>query len=105
MKRTLLETLWIGAVAAAVAIGLQMSGLLARPGAALARALGRFSSEPVGFGYLCFVILLSFAVAWVLLAVTGVARRAIFLILVLGELVGAGWLFSSGHFSFPPLPA
>lgn len=105
MKRTLLETLWIGAVAASVAVGLQMSGLLARPGSALARALGRVSTEPVGFGYLCFVILLSFAVAWVMLVVTGVARRAILLILLLGELIGVGWLLPSVHFSFPPLPA
>ena len=48
----LLGTLWIGAAAAGVAIALQMSGLLARPTTALAKAIGFSPNEFVGFGNL-----------------------------------------------------
>ena len=49
MKRALLGTLWIGAIAAGLAIALQISGLLARPAAALGKAIGLSPNEAVGF--------------------------------------------------------
>lgn len=105
MKRALLGTLWIGAVAAAVAIALQMSGLLARPAAALAKPIGLPPNDPVGFGNQIFVILLSFAVAWTLLQVTSAFRRALLVLVLVLELLGAAWLLHLYKFSFPPLPA
>ena len=105
MKRALLGTLWIGAIAAGLAILLQISGLLARPSAALGKAIGLSSNEAVGFWNFLFLILLSFAVAWTMLQVTGVARRAGLFALLILELLGAAWVMHEVHVSFPPLPA
>ena len=103
MKRALLGTLWIGAVAAGVAITLQMSGLLARPAAALAKPMGLAPNDPVGFGNLVFVILLSFAVAWTVLQVTSAPRRALLVLVLVLELLGAAWLLHRLGISFSPL--
>ncbi len=105
MKRALLGTLWIGAVAAGLAIALQMSGLLVRPAAALGRAIGLSPNDTVGFGNFFFLILLSFAVAWTMLQVTGIARQAGLFVLLILELLGAAWVLHAAHLSFPPLPA
>jgi len=105
MKRALLGTLWIGAIAAGLAIALQISGLLARPAAALGKAIGLLPNEAVGFWNFLFLILLSFTVAWTMLQVTGVARRAGLFALLILELLGAAWVLHAAHVSFPPLPA
>ncbi len=105
MKRALLGTLWIGMAAAGLAIALQVSGLLARPAFALGRAIGLSPNETVGFGNFLFVMLLSFAVAWTMLQVTGILRQVgVFLLLIL-ELLGAAWVLHAAHSSFQPLPA
>ena len=105
MKRALLGTLSIGAIAAGLAIALQISGLLARPAAALGKAVGLSPNEAVGFGNFLFLILLSFAVAWTMLQVTGIARQAGLFVLLILELLGAAWVLRAAHVSFPPLPA
>ena len=105
MKRALFGTLWIGGVAAGLTIALEMSGLLARPTSAIGRAIGLPPNDTVGFGYLLLLILLSFAVGWTMLAVTGIARQAgVFVLLVL-ELLGAAWVLQAAEISFPPLPS
>lgn len=105
MKRALFGTLWIGAVAAGLAIALEMSGLLARPTRALGRAIGLPPNDTAGFAYLLFLILLSFAVGWTMLAVAGIARQAGLFVLLILELFGAAWLLRAAEISFPPLPA
>jgi hypothetical protein len=105
MKRALLGTLWIGAVAAGVAIALQMSGLLARPVALLGRAIGLMPNDRVAFGNYLVVIALGFAVAWTILEVTNAFRRAGILVLVIAELVGAAWLLQFVGAAFSPLPS
>ncbi len=105
MKRALLGTLWIGALAAAVAIGLQMSGLLARPATALAHAIGLSPKGAVVYENYVFVMLLSFAVAWAILQVAGWGRQLGLFSAILLELLGAAWLLQAGKISFPPLPA
>ncbi|MBA3543617.1 MAG: adenylate/guanylate cyclase domain-containing protein [Chthoniobacterales bacterium] len=104
MKRTLLGTLWIGALAAGGAIALQMSGLLARPAAEVDRLLRLSPNEPVGFGLYLVVIAVSFGVAWSILQVTPAGRRAALLVLVMVELLGAAWVLHLYGVAFPPLP-
>jgi class 3 adenylate cyclase len=105
MKRALLATLWIGAVAAAVAIGLQLSGLLVRPATALVRAHVLPLSINAGFENFVVVILLSFAVAWTMLQVVGVGRRAALSVLLILELIAASWILKALGIGFSPLPA
>ncbi len=105
MKRALLATLWIGAVAAAVAIVLQTTGLLARPAAFFGKAIGLPPNEVVSFGNFLFVIVLSFAVAWTMLEVTQTWRRVGLLALLFLELIVAAWVWQAAGSSFPPLPA
>ncbi|MGH8092941.1 MAG: adenylate/guanylate cyclase domain-containing protein [Chthoniobacterales bacterium] len=105
MKRALLGTLWIGAVAAGVAIVLQVSGLLARPAALLGRAIGPTPSDHVAFGNYLFVIALGFAAAWTMLEVTDAFRRAALLVLIMAELMGTAWVLHFVRISFSPLPA
>jgi adenylate cyclase len=105
MKRALLGTLWIGAVAAGLAIALQMSGVLARPAAELGKAIGLSPSDHAGFANLLLVIFLSFAVAWTVLHVTAARRRALLVLLLLLELIGAAWLLHLYRMTFGPLPA
>ena len=101
MKRALLGTLWIGAIAAGLAIALQISGLLARPAAALGKAIGLSPNEAVGFWNFLFLILLSFTVAWTMLQVTGVARRAGLFALLILELLGAAWVLHAARCFLP----
>jgi len=49
MKRSLVATLWIGTVATAFALALQLSGQLARPAAWLADMMAAPNQAP-GFG-------------------------------------------------------
>jgi class 3 adenylate cyclase len=105
MKRALLGTLWVGTVAAGLALALQISGLLARPAAALGKTIPLPPNDLVGFGNLVFAILRSFAVAWTFLQVTGATRRALLIIVLLLELIGAAWVLQLYKFNFPPLPA
>ena len=105
MKRALFATLWIGAIAGGLAVALQLSGLLARPSFALARAIGYSPNDPPGFANFLLVLLLAFAVAWAMLQVTESARRFIILLLILAELAGAAWVLHLYQIIFPPLPA
>jgi adenylate cyclase len=105
MKRALLGTLWIGAVAAGTAIALQMSGLLARPVALLGRTIGLVPNDHVAFGNYLVVIALGFALAWTTLEVTNAFQRAGILVLVIAELIGAAWLLQFVGASFLPLPS
>src|ERR1044071_9675108 len=105
MKRTLLGTLWIGAIAAGIPIAVQLTGVLAHPNRWLAQALGLTTNEVSGFGNLLFVLLIGFAVAATMLLVTRLWRRLSIVLLLLGELIGAGWLLDRAHIHFTPLPA
>jgi class 3 adenylate cyclase len=105
MKRALLATLWIGALAAGVAIVLEVSGLLARGDAFLARVLNLSPDEPIVFEHHLVVIALSFAVAWTMLLMTDPLRRVAVLCLIIAELIGAAWLLHLVGIFFPPLPA
>jgi class 3 adenylate cyclase len=105
MKRALLATLWIGAVAAAVAIGLQVSGLLVRPAAVLVRAHVFPPNVGAGLENFVIVILLSFGVAWMMLQVVGVGRRAALFVLLVLELVAAAWILKALGIGFSPLPS
>ncbi len=105
MKRALLGTIWIGAVAAAFGLGLQISGLLARPAAALARAHLLPPNDAPSFVSFLVLILLSFAVAWTILQIAGLLRQAGLFFLLLGELIAAAWLFRAMESSFSSLPA
>ncbi len=104
MKRALLGTFWIGAVATALGLGLQMSGLLVRPAAALAQKHLIPPNDSAGFSYFAVLILLSFAVAWTLSQVVGLGRQAGLFVLLLIELIAAAWVLNSLNISFPPLP-
>ena len=103
MKRSLLATLWIGAVAAACAVVLQVTGLLTRPTAWLARTIG-LPDDAVGFGNFLLVIALSFAVAWTLLQVPEARRRLGLVAFLIADLAGAAWVLKSAGIFFPPLP-
>jgi class 3 adenylate cyclase len=105
MKRTLLGILWIGAIAAGIPIALQLTGVLARPNRWLGQTLGLTTNEVSGFGNLFFVLLLGFAVATTMLLVTTLWRRLGVALLLLGELIGAGWLLDHAQIHFTPLPA
>ena len=104
MKRALLATLWIGAVAAAFAVALQVSGMLAPPASWLARTMG-LSDGTVGFGNFLLVIVLGFATAWALLQVPEALRRVGLVAFLVADLLGAAWLLENVGSSFPPLPA
>jgi class 3 adenylate cyclase len=105
MKRALLGTLWIGAVASGLAIVLQLSGLLVRPNAWVAHRLGLTLNESAGFGSLLFVLFLGFVVAWTILQVTEPWRRTAVLALLFAELIAATWILGRLGLPFPPLPA
>ncbi len=105
MKRALLGTFWIGAVAAGFGLGLQLSGLLARPAAALARAHLLPPNDTAGFGSFLLLILLSFAVAWTMTQVASPARQASLFALLVLELLAAAWVLQAMKIPFPPLPS
>ncbi len=106
MKRALLGTFWIGAVAAAIAIGLQLSGLLAPPSAALARALRISPNGAATFENFVIALGLSFAVAWTMLQAISLGRQLLLLVLLLLEILGAAWLLHAFGISFfDPAPA
>ena len=106
MKRSLIATLWIGALAAAIVVVLQKSGFLLRPEAALARLF--FEEEPpndgVSPGNYLLVVGMGFAVAWTMWQVTELVRRGALLVVLVAELVGAAWVLSLAHIFFQPLP-
>ena len=103
MKRALLATLWIGTVATAFAVALQVSGFLV-PLASWVARMGLPSGD-VGFANFLLVIVLSFAVAWTLLQIPEAPRRVGLVIFLVADLLGATWLFESVGSSFAPLPA
>jgi class 3 adenylate cyclase len=104
MKRAFLDTLLIGSVAAALAIALQMSGLLARVASRLHPVIGLAPNERVFFSYFVFIIVLSFAVTWTLLQVSQPLRRAGLVVFVIADLIGAAWVLAKFGKTFPPLP-
>src|SRR6476660_7688134 len=103
MKRSLVATLWIGTVATAFALALQLSGLLARPAAWLADMMAAPNEAP-GFGNYLLVIALAFAVAWALLQVPEAIRRVGLVAFVVVDLIGGAWVLGSSGISFAPLP-
>src|SRR4051812_38506043 len=105
MKRALLGTLWIGALAGGLAIALQLCGWLARPALAVSRWIDSAPNESVGFGNFIFVLLLAFAVAFVMLLVVDTGRRLALFCFILAELAGATWVLHLYHITFLPVPA
>lgn len=104
MKRSLIATLWIGPVATAFAVALQVSGLLARPTAWLADLM-QAPNEAIGFANFLLVIVLGFAVAWALLQVPDALHRAGLVLFLVADLLGGAWVLASAGIFFPPLPA
>src|SRR5262249_31583186 len=105
MKRALLGTLWIGSVAAAIALALSLSKLLVRPTTVIEKTLRLTPGENISFGNCLLVVALSFALAWVMLELSSFPRRLAVLLLVIAELIGAAWVFGRGGLSFSPWPA
>ena len=103
MKRSIVATLWIGTVAIAFAVALQLSGLLARPAVWLADLMEAPNESP-GFANFLLVIVLGFAVAWALLQVPEAIRRVGLVAFVVADLLGGAWVLGSAGISFPPLP-
>jgi class 3 adenylate cyclase len=103
MKRSFVATLWIGPVATAFAVALQLSGLLARPAARLADLMEAPNEAPGFLNYLLLIVL-AFAVAWVLSQVPEAIRRVGLVAFVIADLIGGAWVLGSAGISFPPLP-
>jgi class 3 adenylate cyclase len=72
---------------------------------ALSQAMRLGPNGPLVFGDYIVVAALSFAVAWVMLLMSDVLRRAAILVLVIAELIGAAWLLHFVGIVFQPLPA
>ncbi|MEO6871982.1 MAG: hypothetical protein ABI233_07155 [Chthoniobacterales bacterium] len=106
MKRSFLATLSIGVFAAAAVVTLQKFGFLLRPERALDRLLfsGALPNGIITPGNYVLVVLLSFAVAWTMLQIMELSRRAMLLILLIGELIGAAWVLALADIYFQPLP-
>ena len=104
MKRSFFATLWIGTGAAAFAVALQTSGLLARPAAWFSGVTGLAPNDVVGFGNFLLVIALSFAVAWTLLQVPEAIRRLGLVLFLAVDLIGAAWVLGKAGISFAPAP-
>ncbi len=106
MKRSLLAPFCTGALASAIVVLLQRSGLLLRPEAALARLFfgGGSPNENLGPGNYLFAVGLGFAVAWTMLQIDEFARRGALLLVLVAELVGAAWILALAHIFFQPLP-
>jgi adenylate cyclase len=105
MKRALFSTLWIGALAAGAGIGPQLAGVLVRPNTRAALLLGQMPNDSITFGYVVFLLLLSFAFAWTMCQVVDPWRRAALFLLLVAELTGAAWLLARLGITFPLLPA
>lgn len=106
MKRSLSATLWIGGLAAAVVVALQKFGLLLQPEMALDRVLFGVDlpNETITPGNYLLVVLLGFAVAWTMLQILELHRRAMLLLLLLAELLAAAWVLALANVFFQPLP-
>lgn len=106
MKRALIATLWIGALAAAIVVALHRSGTLLRPEAAIGRVFfgEDLPNDGVGLGNYVLVVGLGFAVAWTMLHVTEFAGRCALFVVLMAELVGAAWVLSLLYVFFQPLP-
>src|SRR5262249_21578319 len=105
MKRALLGTLWIGSVAAAVALTLSLSKLLVHPAGILDKALRLSPNDAISFGNCLLVVALSLALAWIMIELSSFPRRLAILFLVIAELIGAAWVSGRAGFSFSPWPA
>jgi len=103
MKRSFVATLWIGPVATAFAVALQLGGLLARPTAWLADLMEAPNEAP-GFANFLLLIVLAFVVAWTLFQVPEAIRRVGLVAFVVADLIGGAWVLGSAGVSFPPLP-
>jgi adenylate cyclase len=106
MKRALVVPLGVGAVSAGVTIGLQLAGVFVRPNTQIDIWLGQIMPDDYrSFGYLIFLLLLSFVVAWVMLQMRNAWRRTAIFALLVAEIIGAAWLFGRFEIAFAPLPA
>ncbi len=106
MKRSAAATLWIGALSATLVIALQQLGLLASPEAGFERFLfgEGLARSGLGAGNYLLIVSLGFAVAWTMLQVAEIFRRALLLVLVFAELLAAAWVLSLGGIFYQPLP-
>ncbi len=104
MKRSLLATLWIGALAAALVIFLQERGLLHHQEVQLDRWIYGQPNETFGAGNYFLVVGLGFAVAWTMVQVPELIRRAGLLLFLVAELLGAAWVLSLAGIYFQPVP-
>jgi class 3 adenylate cyclase len=106
MKRTLLAALAIGAIAAALVVVFQKSGLFRAPEAILGGAIyGTRPNDGISVGNYLFAGGLAFAVGWVMLAVDEIRRRGVMLLVLIAELIGAAAVLSMADIFFQPLPA
>ena len=106
MKRSLLATFSVGAIAAAIVLSLQKSGLLLWPEAIIGKMIFRGSApnEGIGAGNYLLVAGLGFGVAWAMLSVAEVRRRCGLLLLLIAELIGAAWVLAMVGVFFQPVP-
>jgi class 3 adenylate cyclase len=108
MKRHILSALVIGLIAAAIVMGLHVSGLLLRPEVAIKNLLLRHATTTRSLldqMHYPFVFILAAGVAWMTLATTRRGRLALIVGILLLELAGVAWVCSLYHVFFQPLPS
>ena len=108
MKRFLLTALIMGVAAAAIVMGLHVSGLLLQPEQAIKNLLSLHG--PMKFWVLepfhyPLVFILAAGVAWMTLVTTRRARLSAIVAILLLELAGVAWVCSLYHVFFQPLPS
>lgn len=108
MKRHLLSALVLGLIAAAIVMGLHVSGLLAGPELAIKNLLlrrGPTTRSVLEQMQYLFVLILAVGVAWMTLATARRARLGGIIAILLVELAGIAWVCSLYQVLFQPLPS
>ena len=108
MKRPLLPALIIGLIAAAIVLGLHVSGLLQGPELAIKNLLlrrGPATRSVFDQMQYPFVLILACGVAWMTLVTSRRAQLGGIIAILLVELLGIAWVCSLYQVFFPPFPA
>ncbi|MEY2561819.1 MAG: adenylate cyclase [Verrucomicrobiota bacterium] len=108
MKRLHITALVLGLIAAAVVMGLHVSGLLMRPELAIKNLVspeGTTARPVLDLVQYFLVFVLAVGVAWITLVTVRRGRLALIVALLVLELAAAAWVASLYHVYFQPLPA
>jgi class 3 adenylate cyclase len=108
MKRPLLSALITGLIAAAIVMGLHVSGLLLGPELAIKNLFlrhGPTTRSVLDQVQYPFVFILAVGVAWMTLVTTQRARLGGIIAILLVELAGVAWVCSLYQVLFQPLPS